>query len=96
MPMDKEMNTVTIPVSEYKSLILAAEKASQKENDLKSKLELQIDKRYSDIYKQKIEILQRNAIQASTDANMYRMRYKELEAELGKIRKPKKHWWNLW
>ena len=95
MPMDKEINTVTIPVSEYKSLILAAEKASQKEHDLKSKLELQIDKRYSDLYKQKIEILQRNAIQASTDANMYRMRYEELKAELGKIRRPKKHWWNL-
>ena len=94
--MDKnELNTVTIPLSEYKNLILTAERASQKEQDLKNKLELQIDKRYQDLYNQKIEILQRNTTQASTEADMYRTRCRELEAELGKLRKPKKRWWNL-
>lgn len=36
----KEINTVTIPLSEYKDLILTVERVSQKEQDLKNKLEL--------------------------------------------------------
>lgn len=91
----KEINTVTIPLSEYKDLILTVERVSQKEQDLKNKLELQINKRYQDLYNQKIEMLQRDAIKASTEANVYCMKCRELEAELAKIRRYKKHWWNL-
>ena len=93
--MEQRMNTVTISIEEYKSLIIAADRANRKEKEIKDAIEAQKDEYYRALYEQKLSVLERNSIEAQASANTYHRRCLELEEQLGKIYKPKKHWWNI-
>ena len=92
--MEQKINTVTISTEEYKRLIIDAERADRKEKEIRTLVEAQKEVQYLKLYEQRMDELKREIIAAQAEASEYRHRYNELKAELGKICKPKKHWWN--
>lgn len=93
MNMEQNINLVTIPVGEYKSLVLDAERARLKEKDLVEKITIQKENEMRIKYTKQIDALReenwklKGELQACrTELNHFR--------DLLKLPKPeKRHWW---
>lgn len=91
--MEQNINLVTIPVGEYKSLVLDAERARLKEKDLIEKIKFQKENEIRIKYTTQIDTLREENYRLKGELQAYKNELNHFH-DLLKFPKPeKKRWW---
>ena len=91
--MEQNINLVTIPVGEYKSLVLDAERARLKEKDLIEKITLQKENEMRIKYTTQIDMLREENYRLKGELQAYKTELNHFHDLLKAPKPKKKHWW---
>lgn len=91
--MEQNINLVTIPVGEYKSLVLAAERGYLKEKDFIEKITRQKENEISIKYTTQIDTLREENYRLKGELQAYKNELNHFHDLLKASKLKKKHWW---
>ena len=93
MNMEQNINLVTIPVLEYKNLVLCAERGYLKEKELVEKITAQKENEMRIKYTTQIDTLREENWKLKGELQAYKTELNRLRDLLEASKPKKKHWW---